>query len=205
MRMMGKAALWTAIALWLLAVTPYGGSAESTQEMGVTEPAPGSPASSSDEPLTLPLYHDPPSPLIGDGGLTSQIYTALGTVLGLLALGVYLYKRLSRCRARGMPPDGTIRILSRTYLGPKESLCLVQVGTQVLLLGQTSTGITLLHRLDTPSTEPSAGAVDGSVERQRLGESETCDTLDALRRSSVELTSLKSRLKSLNMKWGLEA
>lgn len=201
---MCKAALWVATALWLIAVTPCGGSAEPTQEMGVTEPAPGSPPSAG-EPLGLPLYHDPPSPLIADGGLTSQIYTALGTVLGLLALGVYSYKRLSRRGSRGAPTDGTIRILSRTYLGPKESLCLVQVGTQVLLLGQTSAGITLLHRLDTLSTEPSVGVSDGEAERQRLEAAEDHDAACSLQGSSIELASLKSRLKRLNTKWGLEA
>lgn len=199
--MMGKVMLWAVAALWLIAVTPCGGSAEPTQGVGVTEPAPAS----APQGLDLPSYHDPSSPLIGEGGVTSQIYTALGTVLGLLALGGYIYKRLSLRGSRGAPPDGTIRILSRTYLGPKESLCLVQVGTQVLLLGQTSAGITLLHRLDTPSTEPSAGARAGEAERQQLEEAEDRDAACSLQGSSIALASLKSRLKSLNTKWGLEA
>lgn len=202
--MMGKVIFWTMTALWLIAVTPLGASAEPMQGVGVTESAPASPPSAS-EPLGLPPYHDPPSPLIADGGLTSQIYTALGTVLGLLALAVYLYKRLSRRSVGGSPTDGTIRILSRTYLGPKESLCLVQVGTQVLLLGQTSAGIALLHRLDTPSTESSACASDGKAGRQQLEATKDRDTLDALQGSSIELASLKSRLKRLNTKWGLGA
>lgn len=201
---MFQATFWVATALWLIAVTPLRVSAEPMQGVGVTEPAQASPPSVG-EPLGLPPYHDPPNPLLADGGLTSQIYTALGTVLGLLALAVYLYKRLSRRSVSGSPTDGTIRILSRTYLGPKESLCLVQVGTQVLLLGQTSAGISLLHRLDTPSTESSARASDGKAGRQQFEEAEDRDALDALQGSSIELVSLKSRLKRLNTKWGLGA
>lgn len=198
---MFKATLWAATALWLIAVTPCGGSAEPLQGVSVTEPAPAS----APQALDLPSYRDPVSPLSGDGGLTSQIYTALGTVLGLLALGVYLYKRLSRRGLSGSPTDGTIRILSRTYLGPKESLCLVAVGKERLLLGQTGAGIALLHRLDPPTALPPADAREAEAEQAQPEAAEARDATVAVQGSAGELASLKSRLKSLNKRWGLEA
>lgn len=200
---MRKVGLWGAMAFWLIAAAPSWGDAEVAQGTGMKDPA--SPPSASEQP-GLPLYHDPPLPLVGDGGLTAQIYTALGTVLGLVALGVYLYKRVSQRGSRGAPPDGTIRLLSRTYLGPKESLCLVQVGRQVLLLGQTSARITLLHSLGTPSPEPSGVRVEGDAESHQPDTSE--ERARAGSRpwsSSIELNELKDRLQSLNRKWGLEA
>lgn len=185
------------LALLLMAAPPYVVSAESPQEPGVSEPAPVS----DSQRLDLPSYRDPEIPLPG-AGVTSQVFTALGTVLGVLALGVYLYKRFGLRGPRGMDRDGTIRILSRTYLGPKESLCLVQVGTNILLLGQTGSGITLLHTLpsnasavssDRGADDATIGGIDGSENRSPSG---------FARERAVASTGLEGRLRRLNKLWG---
>lgn len=194
-----KAGLWAATVLWLIAVTPCGGSAEPTQGVAVTEPVPAS----SSQQLDLSSYSDPQSPLPG-AGITSQIFTALGAVLGLMALGVYLYKRVTLRGPRGAHQNGTIRVLSRTYLGPKESLCLVQVGNDVLLLGQTSSGITLLHTLEPITTATASGTRDGEEAIGSLGQPEHRRPSGFARERSTALAGLESRLRRLNKLWGTE-
>lgn len=196
---MRKVGLWMAAALWLIAATPYAGSAEPAPGVGVTEPAP----SSASQSLDLPSYREPQSPMPG-AGVTSQIFTALGTVLGLLALGVYLYKRIALRGSRGAHRDGTIQILSRTYLGPKESLCLVQVGTDVLLLGQTSSGITLLHTLEPIASAAASGRGSGEATTVPLGGTEDRRSSGFARERSAALAGLESRLRRLNRLWGAE-
>jgi flagellar biosynthetic protein FliO len=170
------------------------------QEAGVSEPSPVS----DSQRLDLPSYRDPEIPLPG-AGVTSQVFTALGTVLGVLALGVYLYKRFALRGPRGMNRDDTIRVLSRTYLGPKESLCLVQVGTDILLLGQTGSGITLLHTLPSNVSAVSSdrGADDATI--SGIDGSENCSPSGFARERAVALSGLEGRLRRLNKLWGTGA
>ena len=65
----------------------------------------------------------------------------------LVAL-LYAASRLVRRMpiARFLPSaEGPIRIASRTHLGTRESLCLVDVGTTTLLLAVTGQSIQTLH------------------------------------------------------------
>lgn len=199
-RTMLKTGLLVAAALWLIVASPTWGSAEPAQGVGVTEPAPASDPGR----LDLPSYREPQSPLPG-AGVTSQIFTALGTVLGLIALGVYLYKRVALRGPRGVHQDGTIQVLSRTHLGPKESLCLVRVGTDVLLLGQTSAGITLLHTLPPSPSAAASDRRDGEEAVDPLGQSEQRQPSEFARERSAVLAGLEGRLKRLNKLWGTEA
>lgn len=194
-----KAGLWAATVLWLIVASPTWGSAEPAQGVGVTEPAPASDPGR----LDLPSYREPQSPLPG-AGVTSQIFTALGTVLGLIALGVYLYKRVTLRGPRGVHQDGTIQVLSRTHLGPKESLCLVRVGTDVLLLGQTSAGITLLLTLPPNSSAAASGRRDGEEAIDPLGQPEHRRPSGFARERSAALAGLEGRLRRLNKLWGTE-
>lgn len=197
--MMSKAMLYAVTALWLIFATPCWGSAELPQGAGTTEPA----TVSDIQQLDLPSYRDPQSSLPGVG-MTSQIFTALGAVLGLMALAYYLYKRIAMRGSSNAFHDGTIRILSRTYLGQKESLCLVQVGNDVLLLGQTSAGITLLHVLP-PAASAAAvtGRRDGEGEA-RIGTSgQTTPRPPAgyARERFAATNGLEGRLRRLNRLW----
>lgn len=195
-----KTGLLAATALWLIVASPTWGRAEPAQGVGVTEPTPAS----DSQRLDLPSYREPQSPLPGVG-VTSQIFTALGTVLGLIALGVYLYKRVALRGPRGVHQDGTIQVLSRTHLGPKESLCLVRVGTDVLLLGQTSAGITLLHTLPPSPSAAASGRRDGEEAIDPRGQPEHRRPSGFARERSAALAGLEGRLKRLNKLWGTEA
>lgn len=189
---MRKATFWLIAAIWFFSVIPCVAGAESPEAMGPAEPIP----TLESQQLDLPSYRDPQSPLPG-AGITSQIFTALGSVLGLMVLAFYLYRRIAMRGSRDIFRDGTVRILSRTYLGQKESLCLVQVGNDILLLGQTSTGITLLHTLP-PQT--SAAALSRRDAQATVGPPAHTGN----RESSAfvqELVGLESRLKRLNRLW----
>lgn len=194
--------LWlflAALMLLLMAAPPYAVSAESLQEPNVGESA----TVSDIQQFDFPSYRDPQSSLPGVG-MTSQIFTALGAVLGLMALAYYLYKRIAMRGSSNAFHDGTIRILSRTYLGQKESLCLVQVGNDVLLLGQTSAGITLLHALPPAA---SAAAVtggrdgEGEVRSGTSGQTTPRPPAGYARERFTGITGLEGRLRRLNGLW----
>jgi hypothetical protein len=61
-----------------------------------------------------------------------------------------------------------VQIVSRSFLGPKESICVVQAGRERFLVATTGAGISLLGRLETPDPtdedggppEPEPSAVD---------------------------------------------
>jgi flagellar biosynthetic protein FliO len=196
---MRRGGISAALVFWLIAASPTDGALGQQKEISASEPS--SPASAGQGPELAP-YQEPQSRLPG-AGVTSQIFTALGTVLGLLALGVYLYRKVTLRGSRGGQRDGTIQILSRTYLGQKESLCLVQVGRQVLLLGQTSSGITLLHALEEPLSSLASRDGAGEAGGIRRGEAEGRHP-PHLHGFPTVLAGLESRLKRLKKGWGTE-
>lgn len=75
-----------------------------------------------------------------------KMLTALALVLGALLLLYVLGKRLM-LRHLGGTGERPMRILSSTPLGPKKSLCMVQIPGMVLVLGLTGDRISLLARL----------------------------------------------------------
>ncbi len=83
-------------------------------------------------------------------GAESLAGVGLKLLLGSLVLAGLLYgasrwlKRLPL--ARFLPgTDGPIKVIGRTHLGPKASLCLVEVGSTTLLVSMTGTTIQTLH------------------------------------------------------------
>jgi flagellar biogenesis protein FliO len=200
---MMRGMLGVALVVWLLGAWSPDLCAELASGAGGIAPDQGTP-SPTGQALNLPAYREPQSPVPG-GAITSQIFTALGVVLGLLSLGAYLYKRAALRGRPGSRSNETIRILTRAYLSQKESLCLVQVGSHILLLGQTGSAITLLHRLDQPPHDLSEGrAVAGSGSHWR-GQAEDRLTAGQEPSSSPDLAGLKSRLQRLHMTWGIGA
>ncbi len=98
-------------------------------------------------PLLLPAVVQAAETAAGDplaGGL--RLLGGLGLILGLLFL---LYAG-SRRGLRWLPQakGGAIRIVESRPLGPKKSLCLVQVRGQELLLGVGADRVELICRLE---------------------------------------------------------
>ena len=117
-----------------------------TPEPGVATPAPSS-APAPVQPSVVPAPVPSPAPTVAPPSLTSAGGTLLlGSLLlvGLLYAAARVMRRMPI--ARFLPSaDGPIRIASRTHLGARESLCLVDVGTTTLLLAVTGQSIQTLH------------------------------------------------------------
>ncbi len=72
---------------------------------------------------------------------------SLGAVLLLLGFGVKLLRRWQGGGVRG-GSTRTLHVLERVALTPKDSICLVRAGGEVLAVGVSAAGITLLARLE---------------------------------------------------------
>lgn len=92
-----------------------------------------------------------------------RLLGALGMILGMILL---LYAG-SRRGLSWLPKagGGAIRILETRPLGPKKSLCLVQVRDQELLLGVSADRIELLCQVAPAATSP----FDDALQRQMEG------------------------------------
>ena len=106
------------------------------------------------------------------GAASARFLGASSMVAGLLALTLlglrWLFRRVDRSSdasrvrrvlggrlswfSRWMPAaiatEDRLEIVGRSYLGPKESVCIVQVGTERFLLGVTAFRISLLGKLE---------------------------------------------------------
>lgn len=69
-------------------------------------------------------------------------------LLALFFIAVFFFKKLKL--RRGFQSKGLISILFRTPLGSKESICLVEVAGEILVLGVTSNQISLLLKVENP-------------------------------------------------------
>jgi flagellar biogenesis protein FliO len=115
-------------------------------------PAPGAPPAAAPPPESRVV----PAPGVEPFAL-GGLKLLLGA--GLLALGLVLVARLSRRLPLGRllaQPGGPIRVVARAHLGPRERLCLVEVGPTSLLLAVTAQGIQTLHAW--PQGLPGQGA-----------------------------------------------
>jgi flagellar protein FliO/FliZ len=81
------------------------------------------------------------------GWITFRLFSSLVLVGGLMAGGFYVYRRWMM-RSPMAHRGELIRVVGRNYLGPKESLVMVRVGKDVLLLGVTAGQISFLQKWD---------------------------------------------------------
>lgn len=150
------------VAIALLLIFGHGGA-----------PASGEPVAGSGEALsTLPLTAAPPRDLVDGPGGSSLGQASLrllgaGVTVGLLmAVTLLALRRLLRpagaSRLPAMPggrrswfqrsapvsPLDHVEVVERRALGPKESVCVVKVGSERFLIGVTSSQVSLLGRLD---------------------------------------------------------
>ena len=91
----------------------------------------------------------------GDSSMQPDFFAAFMRMTAVLALIVGLLlaiaAALKRFHIMNRSPFGShrsIRVLETTYLGPKQSLVLVQAGRDVLLLGMTQQSITFLSKIE---------------------------------------------------------
>jgi flagellar biosynthetic protein FliO len=122
------------------------------------------------------------------GWITVRLFSSMALVGGLMAAGLYVYRRWVVRSPLGQRGE-LIRVVSRNYLGPKESLCLVKVGKELLLLGVTASQISSLHRWE-EGAGPDIQGGDGGFARQMDG------MASRLRLSGVE-SSIRNHLRTL--------
>jgi flagellar biogenesis protein FliO len=158
-----RRALPHVIVAGVMLLAPVTAPADSARSARATRAAARPPAAETPEPTvaTLPPSSAPvatpapvvptpppsPAPTVAPPSFTSAGGTLLLGSLVLVGL-LYAAARLLRRMpiARFLPgADGPIRIASRTHLGARESLCLVDVGTTTLLLAVTGQSIQTLH------------------------------------------------------------
>ena len=93
-------------------------------------------------------YIDPVVP--GDismGSVILKLSPGLGVVI-LLVWGSVTVLKKSSLGKQLSSNTGRIRVIERSYLGPKKSICLVRIGQRALALGVTESSITMLAQLD---------------------------------------------------------
>ncbi|MDD2902652.1 MAG: flagellar biosynthetic protein FliO [Syntrophales bacterium] len=89
-----------------------------------------------------------------------RVVAVLSGMLGVLILGLYLWKRSGALRSKGVSP--LIQVLATHYLAPKKALILVAVGKERLLLASAGEHLHLVTSLApeaaaAPAATPSLG------------------------------------------------
>ena len=83
-----------------------------------------------------------------------KIVSALAVTVGVMIVVAYLFKKIVK-RGAGISNDDLIKILSVKYLGPKSSIMLIDVLDNIMVIGVSSGGISLLAEIVNPeSLEP---------------------------------------------------
>lgn len=93
-----------------------------------------------------------------DEGAGLDLYVKFGIVLVLLVLTLQGLKRWSQGRRLPGGLGGSINVMETAYLAPNRALHLVQVGSQLVLLGATPTSITYLTALEAEAIAGTATA-----------------------------------------------
>lgn len=127
-----------------LASSPAAPAEEPAPDGAVPElPARGRTSTTARAPESTPA----PAPVPGS---SSFVQPELRLLLGAVILGALLWGATRLVRrlpiARLLPSaQGPIRVVARTHLGAKESLCLINVGSTSILLAITATAIHTIH------------------------------------------------------------
>ncbi|MBU8849647.1 MAG: flagellar biosynthetic protein FliO [Desulfobacterales bacterium] len=83
-----------------------------------------------------------------------KIISALSVTLGLMIMVAYLFKKILKKGSGAINGKELIKILSTKYLGPKSSIMLINVLGNTLLIGVSSSKISLLTEIvDSESLE----------------------------------------------------
>ena len=129
------------IAASASAAPPATATANPTEHRIIKRRAESSAAKATDRTPATPLATDAPSlwrPLL-----------SLVAVLLVIAAAAWLFRRFSGGSKQFRVPAG-IEIVARSVLNPKQSLCLVKLGSRLVLLGVSPNHIAPLQTIDQP-------------------------------------------------------
>jgi flagellar protein FliO/FliZ len=114
-----------------------------------------------------------------------KMVSALAVVLGIMLAGLWAVRKLMKKTGTGVDDGHAIRILSTRYLGPKSSIMLVDVLGSVIVVGVTTSQISMLTTItDEESLE--------SLKSTRAGDGSPQAFLD-------QITLYKRKLKTLSL------
>lgn len=78
-----------------------------------------------------------------------RLMGSLALVIGLVVAAAWGLKRLAP-RSSGMFSSETVKVLARTYLAPRQMVCLLKVPGKLLVVGSTAGGIATLAEIADP-------------------------------------------------------
>lgn len=125
----------------------------------------------------------------------------LAAVLLLLGLAVRLLRRFPALVGREGSPGG-LQVLGRVSLTPKEAICLVRVAptsgapveSDLLVVGVSSSGVTLLHRMRASAGQPTPGLANGAL---------PCGIPGGAPSHAFRLRDLAARIREVQAAWGI--
>ena len=134
-------------------------------------------ASGVNQPVILPPRQAPRlfDDTVGSGRVAartpwySDVPVAFMVVLGSIVACAYVAKRHLRLGRSGgaLPP---LQVVARSYLSPKQSICLVRAGPRLIMVGVTADRITHLTDIDDPDAAALLiGQAEASKEHSRTG------------------------------------
>lgn len=94
-------------------------------------------------------YLGPPSPSMFKAGL--KLALAFGAIMALLLGGASLFRRLAGEGGLGRRRR-LIRLINKSYIGPKKSIALVEVAGEVLVVGISNSNISMLSKVESSDT-----------------------------------------------------
>ena len=125
----------------------------------------------------------------------------LAVVLLLLGLALKLLRRFPALVGRERSP-GCLQVLGRVSLTPKEAICLVRVAptdgapveSALLVVGVSSSGVTLLHRMPASAGQPAFELANGGL---------PCRVPDGAPSHAFRLRDLAARIREVQAAWGV--
>lgn len=142
MRALGLRLLVTFVLLFAIALLFAVSMAGAADTRPAAPSSTASVASRSASPAEPPLTGAPDSTSVLGAG--AKLLVASLALAGLLYLAMRAARRLPI--SRFLPStEGPIRLVARTHLGSRESLCLLEVGSTRLLVGISAQGMETLH------------------------------------------------------------
>ena len=156
---------------------------------------------------------DSESPFVPGAWAMVKMLLWLGLIVVLIYGGVYAFRRYVPT-ARNMFGGGAMKIIGRTYLGPKTCILLVKVGSRLVMVGVTPNGMSMLTEITdvgevtAVTNEMAAGAnsTGGTFGRalsrrhEEITAHEFADSTEATEAPDVEVRDMRDELEGITEK-----
>ncbi|MCD6154019.1 MAG: flagellar biosynthetic protein FliO [Syntrophobacterales bacterium] len=76
-----------------------------------------------------------------------KIISALAVTVGAMIVVTYLFKKIMKKTGAGISNEDLIKILSVKYMGPKSNIMLIDVLGNIMVIGVSSGGISMLTEI----------------------------------------------------------